>query len=395
MRIGLYGIMGTYNFGCEAIVRGSCKFIQDIYPESEIIYYTYSEEYDKEALADLNITIKPIHSNKTVIKRIVNKLCRTLKINKQCLMFDHKSIIDEVDVIMSIGGDIYTIPKIIRENRKYPYYNSLVDFCDKAIDRGKDVIVYGASVGPWGNYKKAVDYNVKALGKYKLIMCREEETISYLKGLGLNNTIFFPDPAFQIRIEEIQKKQYIGINLSPLSLKELYGDNDEIYIEKLAKLMDQLYEELHIQLMFIPHVLSSSKSDNDLLFMKKIHNKMIYKDNAVFADSSKGFIGLKKYISKCYVVAAARMHCAVNAIDENIPAIFLAYSQKGVGMCKYVYGNGKYLISLKNIDKELINTIKKAVEESDVLSRELEKRNDEIYQYYKSHVDSVRQILYK
>lgn len=392
MKIGLFGIRGVYNFGCEAIVRGACKFINDLYPGSEIIYYTYSEGYDKKILADLNITIKPICSEKNIMKRLINKMCRILKLNKQYLMFDYKSIIDEVDLIMSVGGDIYTIPEIVRKDKKYPYYNPLVDFCDKAIRKGKDVIVYGASVGPWGDYKKAVNYNIKALSKYKLILCREEETIDYLKGLGLSNILFFPDPAFQIRLNENREKHYIGINLSPLSLNELYGSYDEIHIQKLAKLMDKIYEELNINLMFIPHVLSSSETDNDLLFLKKIMDKMVHKQNVMFADSSNGFIGLKKYISQCYVVASARMHCAVNAIDENIPAVFLSYSQKAVGMCKYVYGNNQYLIDLKEIENSLIGKIKEAVEESDSISKKLEQRNEEIGHYFDSHIDYVKKF---
>lgn len=392
MKIGLYGIRGVYNFGCEAIVRGAYKFINDLYPGSEIIYYTYSEEYDRKILADLNITIKPIYSEKNIMKRLINKMFRILNINKQYLMFDYKSIIDEVDLIMSVGGDIYTIPEFLRKDKKYPYYNPLIDFCDKAIRKGKDVIVYGASVGPWGDYKRAVNYYIKALRKYKLILCREEETIDYLKELGLSNMLFFPDPAFQIRLNENREKHYIGINLSPLSLNELYGSYDEIHIQKLAKLMDKIYEELNINLMFIPHVLSSSETDNDLLFLKKIMNKMVHKQNVMFADSSKGFIGLKKYISQCYVVASARMHCAVNAIDENIPAVFLSYSQKAVGMCKYVYGNDQYLIDLKEIENGLIGKIKEAVEESDSISKKLEQRNEEIGHYFDSHIDFVKKF---
>lgn len=392
MKIGLYGIRGVYNFGCEAIVRGAYKFINDLYPGSEIIYYTYSEEYDRKILADLNITIKSIYSEKNIMKRLINKMFRILNINKQYLMFDYKSIIDEVDLIMSVGGDIYTIPEFLRKDKKYPYYNSLVDFCDKAIRKGKDVIVYGASVGPWGDYKRAVNYYIKALRKYKLILCREEETIYYLKELGLSNMLFFPDPAFQIRLNENREKHYIGINLSPLSLNELYGSYDEIHIQKLAKLMDKIYEELNINLMFIPHVLSSSETDNDLLFLKKIMDKMVHKQNVMFADSSKGFIGLKKYISQCYVVASARMHCAVNAIVENIPAVFLSYSQKAVGMCKYVYGNDQYLIDLKEIENGLIGKIKEAVEESDSISKKLEQRNEEIGHYFDSHIDFVKKF---
>lgn len=92
-------------------------------------------------------------------------------------MIDYEAIIDSVDVIVSIGGDIYTIPQVARERHKYSYYNPLVDFCERAIRKGKEVIVYGASVGPWGKYKKAIDYNIQALSKYKMIFCREETSI--------------------------------------------------------------------------------------------------------------------------------------------------------------------------------------------------------------------------
>jgi polysaccharide pyruvyl transferase WcaK-like protein len=54
MKVGLYGILGVYNFGCEAIVRGAYNFIRTVYPESEIVYFSYSPEFDKRALADLN-----------------------------------------------------------------------------------------------------------------------------------------------------------------------------------------------------------------------------------------------------------------------------------------------------------------------------------------------------
>lgn len=395
MKIGLYGIQGVYNLGCEAIVRGAYAFLNKLYPNCEIVYFSYSSESDRKTLADLNIKIESVKLEKSVLKRGINKIAKTINYNKRLFLFDIDAIIDNVDIIVSIGGDIYTIPEVVRQKDRYPYYNPLVDFCDRAIKKGKKVIIYGASIGPWGNYNKAIDYNVSALRKYKLILCREKETIGYLESLGLNNTMFFPDPAFQIRNGNIREKNYIGINLSPLSLKELYGKYDEIYMSKLAGLLDKLYECTNIKLMFIPHVISINESDNDLLFLKKLQLKMEHKDNVVFADSSGGFLGIKDYISQCYVVAAARMHCAVNAIDENVPAIFLAYSQKSVGMCKYVYGNIDYLIGIKDIEKSLIAKIKLALENSDKLSYELEIRNNEIKRYYESNIDNIKKILGK
>lgn len=394
MKIGLYGIQGVYNFGCEAIVRGAYKFIKDIYPKSEITYFSHLSELDKVILADLDINIEQIKFNKSFFGRGINKISKHFNFEQRLLLFNYAEIIDSVDVIVSIGGDIYTIPQILREQKKYTYYNPLVDFCDKAIKKGKKVIVYGASVGPWGDYQKAIDYNVKALSKYELILCREAESIDYLHALGLKNVMFFPDPAFQIKEQRPSiRKNYIGINLSPLSLKELYGNYDDVYVNGLASLLDKLYESTNIELLFIPHVLSYSEKDNDLLFMKKIKSKMTYQESVYFADTSKGFIGLKEYLSQCYVVIAARMHCAVNAIDENVPAIFLSYSQKSVGMCKYIYGNYKYLIDLKKIEEELIDKTKEALSCYEMLSIEIASRNNEINQYYENNIVKVRKLV--
>lgn len=394
VKIGLYGILGVYNFGCEAIVRGAYQFIQLIYPNCEIIYFSHSPEFDKKALWDLDIRIEPVIIRKTLTKRCVNKLLDIVNLNKRWLFFNADRIIESVDVIFSIGGDIYTIPEILRKERKYKYYNPLIDFCDRAIKKGKTVIVYGASVGPWGEYSRAIHYNINALSKYRIILCREEESISYLKDLGLDNVLFFPDPAFQIRKLQIgQNKRYIGINLSPLSICELYGECDEKHIKKLASLLDDVYKNVKIDFMFIPHVLSDSINDNDLWFMEKVRDKMVYKKNVSFADSSNGFIGVKKYISQCFIVVSARMHCAINAIDENIPTIFLSYSQKSIGMCKYIYGDDEFLIDLKNIDVELIPKIKNALSQYKLLSAKIASRNIEIKEYCESNINRVRILL--
>lgn len=394
--IGLYGIQGVYNFGCEAIVRGAHKFLGALYPNCRIIYYSYSASDDKKVLKDLDLEVVSVKRTGTFTKNVINKILKSFKIEKRYLMIDYEAIIDSVDVIVSIGGDIYTIPQVVRERHKYSYYNPLVDFCERAIRKGKEVIVYGASVGPWGNYKKAIDYNIQALSKYKMIFCREETSIEYLHSLGLNNVMFFPDPAFQIRGESREStKKYIGVNLSPLSVKELYGNYDLNYINKLALLLDELYKKTDIDLMFIPHVLSQSEMDNDLWFMEKIRDCMKYSDHVKFADTTRGFMGVKEYISQCYVVAAARMHCAINAIDENIPAIFLSYSQKSIGMCRYIYGNDRYLISLKEIEKELIDKVEDVLEHQVLLSQRIANRNDEISQYYQHNISEVKKIMKK
>ncbi len=152
MRVGLYGIYGTYNFGCEAIVRGAVNFIRKNFGECDIIYFSYSYEFDRKALGDLDIKIVPLENKRTFIVRAINKSLSIMHCEKRLFTIPFKKIIDQIDIIFSIGGDIYTIPAYLRKREKYPYYNHLVNFCDEAISRGKKVVVYGASVGPFGKY---------------------------------------------------------------------------------------------------------------------------------------------------------------------------------------------------------------------------------------------------
>lgn len=397
MRIGLYGILGVYNFGCEAIVRGACQLIRRLYPEAQIVYFTYSYDYDKKALQDLNLEIRPIELKATFWDKVQHKIKVKLNSERCGFYFDFDSVIGSVDMIFSIGGDIYTIPKFLRAQNAYPYYNSLVEFCDRAIDAGKDVVVYGASVGPFGNYKKAIDYYKKNLSRYKMIICREEESVNYLNSLGLRNTCFFPDPAFQVKAVDrtpLQPK-YIGINLSPLSLKEIYGKHSEETYVNYAKMIDSVFESTHKDILLIPHVISKDEMDDDESFLHKLKilTKPETQQHIHFADWKGGFLGLKPQLKECYLVISARMHCAINAIDENIPAIFLAYSQKSIGMCKYIYGNCDYLIDLKAIETELIKKVQIVFRNSDNLSAKLELRNKEIEQYYKDNLNNVKRIL--
>ena len=383
MRVGLYGIHGTYNFGCEAIVRGAVKFIEDKFENCEIVYFSYSYEFDKKALSDLDIKIVRLKNNHMFLLRAVNKILRMLNSKRQFFTIPFHDIMKQIDIVFSIGGDIYTIPAYLRKKKKYLYYNHLVDFCNRAISHGKKVIVYGASIGPFGEYKKAVDYYIKNLKKYKKILCREQDSVDYLKSLGLNNMTFYPDPAFTVRLEqtEVVEKKYIGVNLSPLSLNETNGSYGEKEVKSMASLMDRLIEETGENLFFAPHVLSENPMDNDYLFLKEICKEMKHKNNVTFADCSGGFLGIKKQLRECEIVISARMHCAINAVCENVPSIFLSYSQKSIGMCKYVYGDDKWVILLNEIQTNLVEKAKEMLDDRETIIQVLSRRNREIQEY--------------
>lgn len=76
-----------------------------------------------------------------------------------------------------------------------------------------------------------------------------------------------------------------------------------------------------------------------------------------------GFLEAKRLLRKCRVVVAARMHCAINAVSEGTPTIFLTYSEKAKGMARYIYGDDRWQIPLEEIEDRLVNMVYKLLKD--------------------------------
>lgn len=382
-RIGIYGIGGLHNFGCEAIVRGTVNIIRHIScEEPQITYYSYNYQYDKSVIKDLGIEIESIESKSSFFRRVISKLIDVFRIPYVpfCRTTFNK-IIAKSDVVFSVGGDLYTIPKYLREKKKYRYQNRIVAFGEKAIEENRRMVVFGASIGPFGNYKRAVDYYRNHLMKTDLIVAREEKCIDYLNSINVSsNTCFFPDPAFFVSIEsEELEKKYIGINLSPYSIVELYGNIDEAVICKMATLIERIYSENKIDILLIPHVVSNSIEDDDKRFLEKIYNHISEKCKThVQISKANSFLAVKKELRNCRIVASARMHCAINATVEGVPTLFLSYSDKAEGMARYIYGSDKWVIPVENMESSLVQKLSELIDEEKQVSEFLVDRLKEI-----------------
>lgn len=378
-KISIYGIGGLYNYGCEAIVRGTVDFIKLLYGEKCCItYYSKNHSNDKRIAEELGISIANISRTPTLISRCISKVVNILQIPiTPFYEKEFEQIINESDVIISVGGDIYTIPAYRRNKEKYRYVNYLVEFGNQAIEKGKSVIIYGASIGPFGNYKKALSYYTEHFKKIDTIICREQVSVDYLKSLGVTgNVVMLPDPAFLVEDEQkgIQtEKKYVGVNLSELSLCELYGSVSEKTILKLAKLLSEIYVNTGKPLMLIPHVNSPVEvSDNDEVFLSRVFEKLPEQVKQVsILVKPTSFLDAKNYLKQCVIAVCARMHCAVNAITVNTPALFLVYSSKALGMAEYIYGHRKWCISLNDMESELVNKVKNMLDELDLLKDQI------------------------
>lgn len=353
MTIALYGIGGLYNYGCEAIVRGTTKILRQVSSSSIIRYYTPRAEDDAYRVADLGIEVSQITpGHRSFPLKLVNKIAQKLCVPFDSTREDYSAVLENTDLLVSVGGDIYTIPAYLRERARYPYFNRLVRMGQLAHEWGIPEIVIGASIGPFGEYRPAVEYYAGHLRDLELICCREQRSISYLDSIGVrDNVCLMPDPAFFVEGEDADdawdSAEYLGINLSPLSLREINGAATENDVAQFAGLISRLMDQTGMRVMLVPHVLSPDFHDNDLDFLKKVASTMdgVHRSRTEVVEP-ESFLDAKRYLRSCRMVVAARMHCAVNAMCEGVPTILLSYSQKAMGMCEFVYGSDRWTLPL-------------------------------------------------
>ena len=390
-KIAIYGVGGLYNYGCEAIIRGTVKFIRKKYPNSQITYYSKCYDYDKKQISDLGIVVKNIGSTHRLWRKIISKTIDIFRIPiVPFLENEFKQILKESDIIFSVGGDIYSVPAHLRGQSRYRYVNPMVEFGKLAKINKKTLIIYGASIGPFGEYNTARRYYMDHLREVDQIYCREYKSIEYLKSLGVRDNVeFLPDPAFFIDNSDMGlefSNSYVGINLSELSFKELYGDVNDDTISKLCCTLKTLSQDLNLKLMLIPHVFSpTTVYDNDYIFLERIYSRLRneHQVNAVLVVPT-GFMDVKKHLSKCRFVICARMHCAVNAVTIGVPAIFLSYSVKAKGMASFIYGDEHWMLPLEEINSRLIP-----------LAMEMNSKADDIKQCIKFKLKKVEVMLDK
>jgi len=370
--IGLYGIGGVYNYGCEAIIRGTEIILHEILPGANIKYASLRPIDDKIRLKGCNIEIIPrkIHKFGLLAEHLNELMASRTGFYYERMFREDLNWIDDCDVIFSIGGDLYTLPPNYNDPKKR-YTNNLINFGEFVKSRGKKFVVWGASIGPFEGYPKAKKAFLDHLRKADLITSREPVTTRYLKNLGIENVIECSDPAFSIpnpdHIDKQglnSKKLHIGINLSPLSSIYSIKLNMSDVIKRQADVITSIIKSFDAQITLVPHVICDFYiDDDDLRYLKLIKSQIDADviDRVDLVEGDVGFLGTKRILSTCDLVIAARMHCAVSAVSVGVPTIFLAYSKKAYGMAEYVYGSDKWVIPLKDFEiqniKKLMNKI--------------------------------------
>jgi len=350
-KILLIGIDGLYNYGCEAIVRGTESILHSQWPDAQILYASSRPDDDTQRLLGCNVQIVPrLTYGKYSYENFKRKLLSYCGL-KYLPCYDNPKQALGVDAVFCIGGDIWNL---------YPdgsYNANLPKLGSRVMKMGIPFILWGASIGPFSRNPSAEQFFKKNLSNISLITAREKDTVDYLSYLGItSNVIYCADPAYIVasgiikNIKTANNKKLIGINLSPLSLGSIKSDKSPAILEQ-AQMVERIIKVFDANVILIPHVVCEfAEWDDDLRYLQQLKSKInsLYQNNVTIVEADPRFIDIKNILIKCDLVIAARMHCCINAISAFVPTLFVSYSQKSQGMCEYIYNNRDYVVKLSD-----------------------------------------------
>lgn len=400
----LYGSGFVYNYGCEAIIRGTVHLLRQQWPDGRIRYASVLCHADSARLAGCPVEVVPRVRKQCYFERfpLVSPwtLSRWLQYRfkiDHLPTFEHSEYLEDSDVVLSVGGDLYT-----PHPSGWGYPKDLVRFGDAVLARGKKLVVWGASIGPFKAKSQAEDAIAQHLRHVTLITAREQSTIAYLRRIGIEyNVVACADPAFALagnghRPNTTRSRPHIAVNLSPLSVAYSKVSIDDA-LNSHAEAIKALVDRIGADIVLAPHVRSYHfGSNDDYRYLCRLYSLLpdMVRRHVTILESDEGYLGAKQVFAECDLVIAARMHCAINALSECVPAILLAYSQKAYGLSEYVYGSTRWVLPVSQLQpQKLIATVESLLSSRAAIVAHLQARLPSIREDAKRAVTALLDLI--
>lgn len=376
---------GPYkNHGCEAIIRGTVKIINEYYYNSKFItanYYDYDTHIQQKRTEENNQIehvklLFPIGHNVEWFKSKIYKLfySKNMK-NFRCKELNN--YINGAKAVLAVGGDNYSLD--------YANLDWFTDIDDYAIENNKPIIIWGASVGPFSKDKASELYMSEHLKKVTAIFARESETINYLNSIGIKDNVYrVCDPAFlldkkkpehyDIKIEEGS----VGINISPLMVNFVSNSNHSEFIKLAVKIIEKIIITTGRKVYLIPHVVINGNSDYEIMTIiyNNIDEKL--KEKIEVISDKLNASEYKWIISKMEVFFGARTHATIAALSTLVPTLSFVYSIKSVGINKDLFGSDEYCIYPEQFKEDiLVEKIQYLIDNKEKIKEHLQVRVEE------------------
>lgn len=345
-------INGQSNFGnrgCEALVRSIIYLLKENYESVTIFVPSKDFKLDSKQFHDYEkhgVIFVPFHYP-TILRIFIQFQRLPIKWLQAVapsflLPRSLRALFKKMDMVISLGGDMYTY-----EGRLPTWILTL----DKmAIDLRIPVYLVSSSLSDFSEVNGYSAHLSNHFKKFTGLVVREAVSFDIAKNkLGLDKVKLIPDIAFTLPKEQLDllpfwpkktKNGVVGINLSPLVEEMANKRNSQSPKFVVKEFIKNLIEHFDFSVLLVPHVagLDGAEANNDYLFLKGILSELgDFGGRLAICPEFLNAPQTKFVISNCRFFYGARTHSVIGAISSSVPTVSLTYSNKGMGIARYIF----------------------------------------------------------
>jgi len=360
MKILIAGFAGYYNRGDAAVLLTTISLLRGRFPNAEIVVSSFCGQRDIELTYMPGIEIIPAYQKMKrwsrpwfirQIKRIFSSDYRKNQYRDAFLPLI--PYVAKADIVLVLGCDSYTMD--------YGYPDYFLDLNRLVKDLGKELIIWGASVGPFPrNVQEHISGNLKIVD---LIIAREPLTVAYLKSIGVaanvklgaDSAFLLPASGEGVEIDLEEKGEILGVNVSPILSRYSKGQTEKTIIRHLVEFLRYVTQHYGLSVLLIPHV-TRWDYNNDYRFMLPILESLKGSCRIDIVPEKYNAFQMKYIISKCRFFIGARTHSTIAALSSLVPTISIGYSLKSRGINEDIFGSSTYVIDIDELSFEYLKT---------------------------------------
>lgn len=388
MRIFITGHQGLGNRGCEALLRSTIELIRRRHPRATFFVPSQDPQADARQWPQSIVSgVRWIPSPQvTTHLALWARGCRLLpglaasRWPLPRLSPQEESALDRSDLMLSIGGDNYTLDYDLASLALY------VGMATLARQRGVPTVLWGASVGPFEAWPSVAQRMKRHLDNLTALTVRESCSAQVLTEMGVGGATAdelqrpvrrqVVDPAFTLEPEAVDLEPHLpsgqgpllGLNLSPFAAPPAPG---EPAVKARARLLREATSFIRraialegARILLVPHVSARDRQG------QTVHRINAAQDDALLLDELVNVLGpeprlrrlptwsapeLKQAISCCDVFIGARTHAVIAALSSGVPAVALSYSLKARGIHRDLMDREDGVLDVRQLDADQLH----------------------------------------
>ncbi len=342
MKILLKHISNTFNYGSMMMAENTIQYFKNKLNNDIEFYIDAKEDRDLNRLKESTKHEKIFFDEQSTYKVSNNKIIRKIeKIFKDST--NNKKISDYYDYIIFLGGDDFS--EFYMTGFKGKIYSCLSILKLKSLNKNKNIILLGQTVGPYTGIRK---FLAKKVFKNLKVITRDDINLKVMKNeYGIiaipSRDLAFLDltlqKEYELKYEDILKKYKLEnnkyITIIGTELIKHYSSNQDEFINGFVDMIKALKEKYQDkEIVWLSHVTSypPNLSDNYLLdLINKNCDDFINKNMIVIKERILP-VEARIILGHGYLTVTCRMHAAVSTFQTGKPAICLSYSPKYRGV---------------------------------------------------------------